>query len=142
MNEFFHYEGYKQPDWYHPRLLSAIGTSSETISAAMDDSDNEFKGFAPEAANLLLFGEFAGENWTGDDEIHIGRNCVMHIPWRTPDSPKSTHLGVYHGRNKSDNRSLCIFLDGHIAAIPPQTSGANPKNTAYWLCRGELPEHN
>ena len=137
MNEFFHYEGYKQTDWYHPRVLSAIGTSGEKIGAAMDDSDNDFKGFSPEAANLLLFAEIEG-GWK-DDKIKIGHNCVLHVPWNNPDSSTgASHLGVYHGRNKNDRRSLCIFLDGHIAAVKPTRSGSI-KNNAYWLCRGELP---
>ena len=138
MNEFFHYEGYKQSNWYHPRILSSIGTSAEKIGDKMD-STATFKGFAPEASNLLLFAEHNGTSW--DDEAKVGRNCVMHVPsGSAAEGTKASHLGTYHGRNRNDLRGMGIFLDGHISALKKDTSGANPKNTLYWLCRGELPE--
>ena len=141
MNEFFFFEGYKQHDWYHPRRLSAIGTAGEsirdTMDARKDGSEDLFKGYAPEAANLLLFAEHSGVNWK--DDFRIGKNCVMHIRWSDPDSQTSSHLGTYHGRKKNDIRGLVIFLDGHIAAMKAEDKGSNVKNVAYWLCRGELP---
>ncbi len=143
MNEFFFFEGYKQTDWYHPRLLSTIGT--DTIGAKMDDrkngSDYLFKGFAPEASNLLLFAEYDENNWK-DGEIDIGRNCVLHIPSKNPDSASASHLGAYHGRKKNDLKGMAVFLDGHIGAFKRDDLRANPQNTLYWLCRGSLPEAN
>ena len=142
MNEFFFFEGYKQPSWWHPRRLSAIGTAGENIGAAMDErkdgGDFLFKGFAPEASNLLLFAEHNGVNWK--DDFRIGRNCVLHIPWKNPDDTAASHLGMYHGRKKNELRGLVIFLDGHIAAMKAVDKDVSVKNVAYWLCRGELPE--
>lgn len=137
MNEFFFYEGNKQRDWYHSRLLSAIGTSAEKIGKNMDSSD-DYQNFSPEASNLLLFAEQSGESW--NDDYKIGKNCVMHVPNGSADGSKASHIGLYHGRKKNDLRGLGVFLDGHIAAIPSTTPGANPKNTLFWLCRGEIPE--
>ena len=138
MNEFFFFEGYKQHSWYYPRRLSAIGTSGEQISSKMDNSSNNFSGFAPEAANILLFAEHSGVNW--EDDFRIGRNCVLHIPWSSPDNKKSSHLGMYHGRKKNEIRGLVIFLDGHISAMKAEDNIGGVKNVAYWLCRGELPD--
>ena len=140
MNEFFFYEGYRQHDWYYPRRLSTIGT--ETIRAEMDHIEGEsgFKGFAPEASNLLLFAEFDGNNWKDDNVAKIGRNCVLHVPSKDPDSKNASHLGAYHGRKKNELKGMAVFLDGHIGAFAQKDSHAKPQNTLYWLCRGALPE--
>ena len=137
MNEFFFYEGYKQHDWYYPRRLSSIGTSSETIKAAMDDT-TDFQGYSPEASNLLLFAEHDGTSWKGDAKI--GKNCVLHVPSKSPDGSGSSHFGAYHGRSKNDLKGMAVFLDGHIGAFKSEDASANPKNPLYWLCRGALPE--
>ena len=104
----------------------------------MDHTD-DFKGFAPEASNLLLFAEYDGNNWE-DKNIRIGKNCVLHVPSRDPDSKNASHLGAYHGRKKNELKGHAVFLDGHIGAFKSVESTANPKNTLYWLCRGALPE--
>ena len=135
MNEFFFYEGYKQHAWWYPRRLSTIGT--ETIGGGMDNTE-DFKGFTPEASNLLLFAEYDGNSWKGEAEI--GKNCVLHVPSDNPDGAGASHLGAYHGRSKNDLRGMAVFLDGHIGAFKPVEAKANPQNTLYWLCRGALPE--
>ena len=142
MNEFFFYEGYKQDSWWHPRRLSAIGTSAEIIKSAMDhieEKDNGFKNFSPEASNLLLFAEFDPLKCWKDDP-KIGRNCVLHVPSKSPDGSKASYLGAFHGRKKNELKGHAVFLDGHIGAFKSVESTADPKNTLYWLCRGALPE--
>ena len=142
MNEFFHYEGCKDHRWDDPRRLSRIGTNSDTICAGMDNSDRGFKGFAPEAANLLLFAEHDGHEKRAD--FKIGHNCVLHVPGDSPDGKKASVLGTYHGKSSSPI-GMVVFLDGHITAEHTKVSvgngGKSPvDNLAYWLCRGESPE--
>ncbi len=166
MNEFFFYEGYKQHTWEFPRRLSAIGTSSESIGSKMDSSSRGFKGFCPEAANLLLFAEHCGGSSKGLNETagsggyaqgggssaesggrdyRIGYNCVLHVPGvdggDADNVKKADFLGAYHGK-KGDKHGLAIFLDGHIVMERPTTTVGDVKNLAYWYCRGETPENN
>ena len=146
MNEFFHYEGCKDHRWNDPRHLSRLGTNTETICAGMDNSNRDFKGFSPEAANLLLFAEHCGGSSAGpvtgweDSKYSIGRNCVLHVPSATPDdSKKASFLGMYHGK-KNDPRGMAVFVDGHIINERALASLGSVKNAAYWFCRGESPE--
>lgn len=141
MNEFFFCEPVPTINsGWQPRILSRIGTGAEVIPASMDNSNLGFKGFSPEAANLLLFAEHDGAA-PRTDEFRIGHNCVLHVDYKNPDGPKSSRLGTYHGKTKSP-LGLAVFLDGHIATEHALSTVGSPKNLAYWFCRGESPDAN
>lgn len=159
MNGFFHYEVCKDHRWNDPRHLSRMGTASETICDNFDSSNRGFRGFSPEAANILLFAEHSGvkppdnrkpssagygslngkTNNGSSDGFKIGHNCVLDTPFKDPDKSPTTFIGTYHGKRNS--LGMVIFLDGHITAEHKSTEVGEVKNIAYWLCRGESPEN-